>query len=171
MRRPAVVFGRRVAADHRVGRVAGLDHLVGGVAHREGHGFPSEHLRVECLLLLGVFCHELEPHEFSGKQFAFGHDVFSFHSLLLKGYAFQTAGFKHCKKRAILLTPQKIADNTAESLLKGDQTMKTIHWSIGTMLLAFVLPLAAESVNWPTNPQTAPMTAQEKKNLDMVMTW
>src|SRR5438477_11071264 len=49
--------------------------------------------------------------------------------------------------------------------------MKTIHWSTGIMLLAFALPLAAESINPPTKPQTAPMTAQEKKNLDMVMTW
>src|SRR6476661_8465169 len=38
-------------------------------------------------------------------------------------------------------------------------------------LLACVVPLAAESINPPTKPQTAPMTAQEKKNLDMVMTW
>lgn len=49
--------------------------------------------------------------------------------------------------------------------------MRTIHWSIGTMLLALALarPLAAESVNPPTKPQTAPMTAPEKKNLEMVM--
>jgi predicted SnoaL-like aldol condensation-catalyzing enzyme len=39
------------------------------------------------------------------------------------------------------------------------------------MLLAATLPLAAESINPPTRPQAAPMTAQEKKNLDMVMTW
>ena len=31
--------------------------------------------------------------------------------------------------------------------------------------------LSAESINPPTTPQTAPMTAQEKKNLDMVLTW
>src|ERR1700730_19221479 len=48
--------------------------------------------------------------------------------------------------------------------------MKTIHWAI-VMLLAGALPLAAESINPATKPQTAPMTAQEKKNLDMVMTW
>ena len=30
---------------------------------------------------------------------------------------------------------------------------------------------AAESINPPTNPQTAPMTKQEKKNLDMVLNW
>lgn len=29
----------------------------------------------------------------------------------------------------------------------------------------------AESINPPTSSQTAPMTAQEKKNLDMVLTW
>src|SRR5215470_221618 len=50
--------------------------------------------------------------------------------------------------------------------------MRTIHWAIGVFLLGGVaLPLSAESVNPPTRPQTAPMTAQEKKNLDMVMTW
>ncbi len=51
--------------------------------------------------------------------------------------------------------------------------MNTFRRSIGTLLLvvALVPPLGAESVNPPTTPQTAPMTAQEKKNLDMVMTW
>src|SRR5438093_13314040 len=49
--------------------------------------------------------------------------------------------------------------------------MRTIHWSTGIMLLAFALPLAAESINPPTKPQTAPMTAQEKQNLEMVMNW
>src|SRR5262250_1777374 len=42
---------------------------------------------------------------------------------------------------------------------------------IVVMLLAIVLPLAAESINPATKPQTAPMTPEEKKNLDMVMTW
>jgi predicted SnoaL-like aldol condensation-catalyzing enzyme len=32
-------------------------------------------------------------------------------------------------------------------------------------------PLFADSINPPTTPQTAPMTAQEKKNLDTVLTW
>jgi hypothetical protein len=42
----------------------------------------------------------------------------------------------------------------------------------GRLLLAFAAaPLFAESINPPTTPQTAPMTAQEKKNLDMVLTW
>ena len=50
--------------------------------------------------------------------------------------------------------------------------MRTVLWSLVVVaLLAYVLPLAAESINPPTKPQTAPMTAQEKKNLDMVMTW
>ena len=50
--------------------------------------------------------------------------------------------------------------------------MRTVLWSLVVVaLLACVLPLAAESVNPPTKPQAAPMTAQEKKNLDMVMTW
>src|SRR3984885_15752905 len=39
------------------------------------------------------------------------------------------------------------------------------------MLAVFTAPLFAESINPPTTPQTAPVTAQEKKNLDMVLTW
>ena len=49
--------------------------------------------------------------------------------------------------------------------------MRTNHWFPGMMLLAITLTLAAESINPPTKSQTAPMTAQEKQNLDMVMTW
>src|SRR2546429_2966123 len=49
--------------------------------------------------------------------------------------------------------------------------MRMIHWSIGIALLAFGMTLAAESINPPTKTQVAPMTAQEKKNLDMVMDW
>src|SRR2546423_13456780 len=51
------------------------------------------------------------------------------------------------------------------------RTMRTIPWLIALILLACALPLAAESINPATKPQTAPMTAQEKKNLDMVMDW
>jgi hypothetical protein len=43
--------------------------------------------------------------------------------------------------------------------------MRVNHWSIGLLLAVFTLPLGAESVNPPTRPQTAPMTAQEQKNL------
>ena len=39
------------------------------------------------------------------------------------------------------------------------------------LLLAMCLPMAAESINPPANPQVAPMNAQEKKNLDFVMNW
>jgi predicted SnoaL-like aldol condensation-catalyzing enzyme len=39
------------------------------------------------------------------------------------------------------------------------------------VLAAGVAPAMAESINPPTKPQTAPMTASEKKNLDMVLTW
>jgi predicted SnoaL-like aldol condensation-catalyzing enzyme len=39
----------------------------------------------------------------------------------------------------------------------------------GLILVSAVLP--AESINPATTPQTAPMTAHEKKNLDLVMTW
>src|SRR3989449_11679392 len=54
--------------------------------------------------------------------------------------------------------------------LKG-KTMRTIHWSAGILVLAFAVPLAAESINPPTKPQVAPVTAQERKNLDLVMNW
>ena len=37
--------------------------------------------------------------------------------------------------------------------------------------LALAAACSAESINPPTNPQTAPMTAQAEKNLDMVLTW
>ena len=60
-----------------------------------------------------------------------------------------------------------------KSMLKGGHIMRTMQWSIAALLipLAFGRPLAADSINPPTRPQTAPMTAQEKKNLEMVMTW
>src|SRR5215471_5920086 len=48
--------------------------------------------------------------------------------------------------------------------------VRTIHGTIAILLLS-ALPLSAESINPTTKVQTAPMTAQEKKNLDMVMTW
>ena len=44
-----------------------------------------------------------------------------------------------------------------------------ILWFAGVLAMAAVLP--AESINPPTNPQTAPMSAQEKKNLDTVLNW
>jgi predicted SnoaL-like aldol condensation-catalyzing enzyme len=49
--------------------------------------------------------------------------------------------------------------------------MRRIHGSVAVVLLGFALSLSAESINPPTKPQMAPMTGQEKKNLDMVMTW
>src|SRR6266702_2532768 len=39
------------------------------------------------------------------------------------------------------------------------------------LLLAASVSMTSESINPPTNPQVPPMNAQEKKNLDMVMTW
>ena len=39
------------------------------------------------------------------------------------------------------------------------------------VLAAGVGRLPAESINPPTTPQTAPMSKQEKKNLDMVLEW
>jgi len=47
--------------------------------------------------------------------------------------------------------------------------MRVVKVLLGVALGSAVLP--AESINPPTTPQTAPMTAQEKKNLDLVMTW
>ncbi len=44
-------------------------------------------------------------------------------------------------------------------------------WAGALALAAGIGLLAAESINPPTKPQTAPLTAQEKKNLDMVLTW
>src|SRR5207253_8159863 len=49
--------------------------------------------------------------------------------------------------------------------------IRSAHGLIGIALLAFGITLAAESINPPTKTQVAPMTAQEKKNLDMVMNW
>lgn len=46
----------------------------------------------------------------------------------------------------------------------------TLSKSLTAALLA-AAALAAESINPPTTPQTAPMNAQEKKNLDMVLNW
>ncbi len=39
------------------------------------------------------------------------------------------------------------------------------------LLAASPVLLLAESINPPTTPQTAPMTAQEKKNLETALTW
>lgn len=39
------------------------------------------------------------------------------------------------------------------------------------LLVAGSVVLSAESINPPTSPQTAPMTAQEKKNLNMALNW
>jgi predicted SnoaL-like aldol condensation-catalyzing enzyme len=44
-------------------------------------------------------------------------------------------------------------------------------WAGALVLAAGVSSVLADSINPPTTPQTAPMTAQEKKNLDMVLTW
>ena len=41
----------------------------------------------------------------------------------------------------------------------------------GVLALALGSPARAESINPPTKPQVAPMNAQEKKNLDMVLNW
>ena len=51
--------------------------------------------------------------------------------------------------------------------------MKSSGTTLFTAILALsaVAALAAESINPPTMPQTAPMNKQEKKNLDMVLEW
>ena len=48
--------------------------------------------------------------------------------------------------------------------------MKFTYIFVFALLLA-TAAMMAESINPPTNPQVAPMNAQEKKNLDFVMTW
>ena len=45
-----------------------------------------------------------------------------------------------------------------------------MRWAAALAVTAGAL-VSAESINPPTKPQTAPMTAQEKKNLDMVLNW
>ena len=47
---------------------------------------------------------------------------------------------------------------------------KRVLATLLSVLAVSTVALAA-SINPPTEPQTAPMTAQEKKNLEMVMTW
>jgi predicted SnoaL-like aldol condensation-catalyzing enzyme len=51
--------------------------------------------------------------------------------------------------------------------------MKTsrLKLSVAILMLSGMGLLSAESINPPTMPQTAPMTKQEKKNLDMVLEW
>ena len=39
------------------------------------------------------------------------------------------------------------------------------------LLTVSAVPMLAESINPPTTPQTAPMTGQEKKNLETALTW
>src|SRR4029450_9343552 len=75
MRRLAVALGGGVAADHRA---AGIDHLVGLVAHRERLDLPSEHVAVEGLCFLGFLGNQLEPHEFPWKWLWVAPWAFSF---------------------------------------------------------------------------------------------
>lgn len=49
--------------------------------------------------------------------------------------------------------------------------LKRKWWAGALALTGGIGVVAAESINPPTKPQTAPLTAQEKKNLDMVLTW
>jgi predicted SnoaL-like aldol condensation-catalyzing enzyme len=51
--------------------------------------------------------------------------------------------------------------------------MNSLQYTVaaGALALALGSPAQAESINPPTKPQVAPMSAQEKKNLDMVLTW
>jgi predicted SnoaL-like aldol condensation-catalyzing enzyme len=56
---------------------------------------------------------------------------------------------------------------------QGENPMKSSRTTLFAALLALsaIGVLAAESINPPTMPQTAPMNKQEKKNLDMVLEW
>jgi predicted SnoaL-like aldol condensation-catalyzing enzyme len=51
-------------------------------------------------------------------------------------------------------------------------TFSKVKWLAPALVAAAGMTLlSAESINPPTTPQTAPMNAQEKKNLDFVLTW
>jgi predicted SnoaL-like aldol condensation-catalyzing enzyme len=51
-------------------------------------------------------------------------------------------------------------------------TLLNVRFAGAIALLALAaMPSRGESINPPTKPQVAPMSAQEKKNLDFVLTW
>ena len=50
-------------------------------------------------------------------------------------------------------------------------TLTKLKWIAATLVLAAATKLSATAMNPPTVPQVAPMTAAEKKNLDMVLDW
>jgi predicted SnoaL-like aldol condensation-catalyzing enzyme len=51
-------------------------------------------------------------------------------------------------------------------------TFSSVRLFAGSLALAAcTVPLPADSINPPTAPQTAPMTKQERKNLDIVLDW
>jgi predicted SnoaL-like aldol condensation-catalyzing enzyme len=57
---------------------------------------------------------------------------------------------------------------------KENNRMRYLSLSILTGILSLatsLVPVAAQSINPPTTPQTAPMTPDEQKNLDMVLSW
>src|SRR5258708_15383892 len=50
-----------------------------------------------------------------------------------------------------------------------EMTFQKLLWTSALALVMADMLLVAESINPPTNPQTAPMTAREKKNLQFVL--
>jgi hypothetical protein len=84
VRRPAVRW--RIIADHRIGCVAGEDHVVALAADAERNGLPSEHVAVERLRLVRVGRRELVPHELAWELSPrFSHDPDSFRCLVFRG--------------------------------------------------------------------------------------
>ena len=51
------------------------------------------------------------------------------------------------------------------------RSSRTSLFAAALVLAAGAANMSAEAINPPTTPQTAPMTKQEKKNLDMVLEW
>src|SRR5215471_3181924 len=50
-----------------------------------------------------------------------------------------------------------------------ERTMSNLR--LAAVIATLALVSRAESINPPTKPQVAPMTSQEKKNLDFVLKW
>src|SRR6516225_5280975 len=63
-------------------------------------------------------------------------------------------------------------DDSRRPRVRSDLPLKCETMKILSATLIFACALAhAESINPATKPQTAPMSAQEKKNLDLVLSW
>src|ERR1035438_10480265 len=92
-------------------------------------------------------------------------------------HPFSTTGlsqklYRKPSSRSLLMTGNSKYTEQDHKSRRIPVTRPYVAFAAGSLLLAFAAaPLFAESINPPTTPQTAPMTAQEKKNLDMVLNW